>query len=91
MVPLVSSTARDLASEVKVCKVDAGTWKELAARFDLPGYPTFVIFRDGAEIGRHPGAFDDVTEFHMWIRGVISGEGDEEDDEDYDDEFGFGH
>ncbi len=82
MVPLVSSTARDLEGEVRVCKVDADTWKELDERFDLPGFPTFILFRDGREVERHPGAFDDIGEFQMWIREALEGDDEEAEDED---------
>ena len=84
MVPLVSSSVRDLAGEVTFCKVDAGTWEELGERFEIAGFPTFVLFRDGQEIGREAGAYDDIGEFQAWIRETVAGEG----DDDESDEFG---
>jgi thioredoxin 2 len=55
LAPVVDELARLHAGNVLVLKVDTDRDGELAARFDVRGIPTIVVFRNGAESGRHVG------------------------------------
>jgi thioredoxin 1 len=52
----LAPTLEDLAGEygdgVRIVSVDAELSPRLAERYDVKGYPTMVLVRDGAEIGR---------------------------------------
>lgn len=55
MGPILDELAAARA-DLKVVSVDADTEQELAARYDVLGLPTFVVFANGAPVQRLVGA-----------------------------------
>ncbi len=55
MEPHLALFSVEYEGRVRVGKVDVDEQRELAARFDIDGYPTLVLFQDGREIGREVG------------------------------------
>jgi thioredoxin len=56
MAPVLDELARDRAGELLVAKLDSDRNPETAARFGVRGIPTFILFREGREVGRETGA-----------------------------------
>jgi thioredoxin 2 len=53
--PHVAETAERMGGKALVLKVDVDRHPELAQRFQVPGFPTFVVLKDGREVRRQPG------------------------------------
>lgn len=55
MSPVVDTLATQLGDRVNVVKIDidSGDW---ADKYDIRSVPTFVVFKDGAEVSRLTGA-----------------------------------
>lgn len=64
MSPILHDVAAKFEGRMRLFGVDVEAHKDLWERFDLRGIPTFILFRDGAEIGRIVGAMplDDFVE-----------------------------
>jgi thioredoxin 1 len=56
MEPVVERLAADFEGRAVVGKVDVATAPEIAAAWSVPGYPTFVVVKDGRELSRWLGA-----------------------------------
>ena len=56
--PILQSVIKDYAGEVALAKleVDEGENMKLAGRYQVRGFPTIILFRDGEEQGRFSGA-----------------------------------
>ena len=56
--PILEQVVRDREGEVRLVKleVDAGENMKLAGRYQVRGFPTVILFRDGEERGRFSGA-----------------------------------
>jgi thioredoxin 1 len=55
MEPLVERLAADYEGRAVVGKVDVTTEPGITAAWSVPGYPTFVVVRDGSELSRWLG------------------------------------
>ncbi len=53
--PVVQRVANMIAAEETVLRVNIAAEPELASRYAIAGTPTFVMFLDGAEVGRVEG------------------------------------
>lgn len=58
MAPHFEAVARQLEPSVRVLKVDTERLRETAAKFGIRSIPTLILFKDGREIARQPGAMD---------------------------------
>lgn len=56
MAPAFEAAAKQLAPGVRLGKVDTEANPALGARFGVQSIPTLVLFRNGVEVGRLPGA-----------------------------------
>lgn len=68
MNPILERLARRKAGEIMVAKVNVDYYPELASGFGISSVPTFIIVRQGAEMGRLSGAQDEI-EFSLWVAG----------------------
>lgn len=56
MEPVIAALAREYAGRVHLTVVDVDDDPALAQRYDVRSMPTFVLLRDGREVGRIIGA-----------------------------------
>lgn len=56
--PIVTRVAQESAGKTLVLKVDTERYPELARKYNVMALPTFIVFRDGKEVSRHPGLVD---------------------------------
>jgi len=55
MAPAVDELARSSAGSVLVAKLDTDASQRVAARFQIRGIPTVIVFRNGREVRRQSG------------------------------------
>ena len=58
MSPVVDQIAEELNDSVKVCKVNIDEEQNLAVKYNVMSIPTFVVIKDGKEVGRTIGVQD---------------------------------
>ena len=58
MSPVVDEIAEEMKDAVKVCKINIDEEQNLAVKYNVMRIPTFVVIRDGKEIGRTIGVQD---------------------------------
>jgi len=56
MEPVLAAIAKDYAGRVEIKTIDVEEDRDTAAKFDVRAMPTFVIVREGREVGRLVGA-----------------------------------
>ena len=54
--PLLDELADEYAGRIKVCKVDVDSNPETAAKFNVRGIPTLLVFKNGAVEATKVGA-----------------------------------
>lgn len=64
--PHVAQTARDLAGQAVVLKVDTEQFPQLAARYNVQGIPNFAVFRNGQLEFQQAGLVDANT-MKSWL------------------------
>jgi thioredoxin-like negative regulator of GroEL len=64
--PMVAAVAAASGGAVRAYKLDAARHAEFAARHDVRGVPTLLLFRDGQLIDRRAG-FATARELREWI------------------------
>lgn len=69
--PVLSELAREKAAKLKIMKVDIESEQYLERRFKIEKTPTFIIFKNGAEIIRVDGAPKDKNDLSKWIDNLI--------------------
>lgn len=55
MAPVLNELAEDAPDGVKICKVDVEQFQSLAAKYQVRGIPTMILFKNGKEINRFVG------------------------------------
>ncbi len=45
--PILEQLADEMAGKLKICKVDVDSNKEMAAKYNVRGIPTLMLFKDG--------------------------------------------
>ena len=55
------------AGRLKVVRVDVDAEPDLAKRFTVKATPTFILFKNGAQIARMDGAPKEKLELVQWI------------------------
>ena len=58
MSPVVDEIAEEMNGTVKVCKINIDEEQNLAVKYNVMSIPTFVVIKDGKEIGRTIGVQD---------------------------------
>lgn len=54
--PILDELAIEYAGKIKVCKVDVDSSPESAAKFNVRGIPTLLVFKNGAVEATKVGA-----------------------------------
>ena len=54
--PLLDELSTEYAGRIKVCKVDVDSNHETAAKFNVRGIPTLLVFKNGAVEATKVGA-----------------------------------
>jgi thioredoxin 2 len=70
--PIVNKLAQEKAGKLKVMKIDIESDVYLAERFKIDKTPTFIVFKNGAEIIRVDGAPKEKTDLIKWIENIIN-------------------
>ena len=58
MSPVIDEIAEEMKEKVKVCKINIDEEQNLAVKYDVMSIPTFIVIKDGREIGRSVGVQD---------------------------------
>ena len=61
MEPIVKDVAKSVQGKARVVKVDIDKQTQLAQAYNVQAVPTFIIFKNGNAIWRHPGMVDKNT------------------------------
>ncbi len=72
MAPAFAAAAKEMEPEVRFAKVDTEAAGATAARFNIRSIPTLVLFRNGGEIARQPGAMG-TADIVRWVKSHLSG------------------
>jgi thioredoxin 2 len=67
--PEVERTARNMAGQAVVLKVDTDRHPELAQRFGVTGIPNFVVLKGGRAVFQRAG-YAAHTQIEEWLRSV---------------------
>jgi len=55
MAPILKEVKDQMGDRIHIIKINVDQNKELAARFQIRGVPTFMIFKNGAHLWRQSG------------------------------------
>ena len=58
MSPVVDEIAGEMKDSVKVCKINIDEEQNLAVKYNVMSIPTFVVLKNGKEVGRTVGVQD---------------------------------
>lgn len=58
MSPVIDQVAEEMGDNIKVGKINIDEERNLALQYDVMSIPTFIVFKDGREIGRSVGVQD---------------------------------
>lgn len=58
MSPVIDEIAEEMGDSIKVGKINIDEEKELAIKYDVMSIPTFIVFKNGNEVGRSVGVQD---------------------------------
>src|SRR5436305_12644774 len=58
MEPVIKDVAKTVEGKVRVVKVDIDRQQQIARQYNVNAVPTFMIFKNGKIIWRHPGMID---------------------------------
>lgn len=70
MTPVIAQAAAELATTVRVAKLNTEAEREIAARFGIRSIPTLALFLGGRETARQSGAVNLPTLLD-WIRSAV--------------------
>ena len=57
MGPILSDLKKEEGSDVTIIKIDVDKNQQLAAKYDIRGVPTFMIFKEGKMLWKESGVF----------------------------------
>jgi thioredoxin 2 len=69
--PEVARTAKDMAGQAVVLKVDTDQNQELAARYSVRGIPNFAVFSGGKLVRQQAGVVDQSV-MEGWLRSATT-------------------
>jgi thioredoxin 1 len=58
MEPVVKEVAKEMKGKARVVKVNIDKNVKAAQEFGISGVPTFILFKKGSPLWRHPGMID---------------------------------
>jgi thioredoxin 1 len=67
LLPVLKQVKENMGNRVTILKIDVDKNKELAARFQVRGVPTMVLFQNGKQLWRQSG----VLTKHEIIRTIL--------------------
>jgi len=70
--PLLNTLAAEKAGRLKVVKVDIESSDHLAQYFKITKTPTFLVYKNGAEIIRVDGPPKDKADLVTWIENLLN-------------------
>ncbi len=70
MAPAYAQAAQVLEPQVRVAKVNTEEAQNLGARFNIRSIPTMVVFRNGQEVARRPGALG-ANDIVRWVQSNL--------------------
>jgi thioredoxin 1 len=70
MEPVIKDVAKTVAGKVRVVKVDIDKQQQIARQYNVNAVPTFMIFKNGNAIWRHPGMIDKSSLLNMLNQSV---------------------
>ena len=70
MEPVVKEVAQAINGKARVVKVDIDKQQQIARQYNVNAVPTFMIFKDGNAIWRHPGMIDKSSLLNMLNQSV---------------------
>lgn len=70
MAPAYEQAAEQLATGVRLAKLNTEDVPDIAARFGIRGIPTLIAFRNGREVARQAGAMD-LPALLGWIKANV--------------------
>ena len=68
--PEVALTAKEMAGQVVVVKVDTERYPDLAMRFNVRGIPNFAVFYHGKLVNQQAGVVGHA-EMEKWVRSAV--------------------
>ena len=74
MAPHFEAAAAEFEPRLRFAKVDTDAEQTLAARYQIRGIPTLILFRRGRELGRVSGALMG-GQLHQWIGQQLAAQG----------------
>ena len=70
MEPIVKDVAKAVAGKARIVKVDIDKQTQLARQYNVQAVPTFMIFKNGNAVWRHPGMVDKNTMLSQLMQNV---------------------
>jgi thioredoxin 2 len=71
MEPVIERVANSEHARLQVAKVNTDEEQSLAQRFGIRAIPTLILFQNGKELARQPGAMD-ATTLTRWIQSTLA-------------------
>ncbi len=71
MAPAFTQAAAELEPHIRLAKVNTEKEQNIAAQFGIRSIPTLVLFMNGVEKDRQPGAMDS-SNIVQWVRSRLS-------------------
>jgi thioredoxin 1 len=68
--PILNEVADEYVGKIKICKVDVDSNPETAAKFNVRGIPTLLVFKNGAVEATKVGALS-KTQLTEFVDGLI--------------------
>jgi len=70
MAPAFEEIARRMEPAIRFAKLNTDEAQEVAARFGIRSIPTLIVFKDGREVARQPGAMG-VEQLSRWVASAL--------------------
>ena len=68
--PILEELATEFAGQVKIAKVNVDENQETAAKFNIRGIPTLMLFKDGQVAATKVGALS-KSQLSDWLKSAI--------------------
>ena len=70
MAPAFASAANQLEPRIRLAKVDTEAQQQLAGQYGIRSIPTLILFKNGKELARQPGAMGE-RDIIRWVTGQL--------------------